>query len=79
LPGGASALLWGAAEIGLGSTFDVNITATNPFDDPKEFNIFIYRTGTVELPPAHIGGIIQKIKQLADIDGIIIAEIKTGK
>jgi hypothetical protein len=55
---------------------DVNITAINPFDDPKEFGVFIYQTGLDAVSPAQLDALMNDLKGISEIPGVTIVTIK---
>ena len=56
---------------------DINIKAINPFDDAREFSIFLYPNGDEILPPAHIDAVIAGLTAvIAEIAGAEIGNIK---
>jgi hypothetical protein len=56
---------------------DINISATNPFDDPTDFSLSVYKTGTHEISTTQIDALIEDLKGAIDkLDGVNIDAVK---
>jgi hypothetical protein len=56
---------------------DINMSAFNPFDDPRQFSLAVYQTGVVQIPATQIDALIEDLKGLVGkLDGVTIDAIK---
>jgi hypothetical protein len=56
---------------------DVNISAINPFDDPKQFSLAVYQTGVENVSPAQIDTLIKDIEgAISKVNGVTVVAIK---
>jgi hypothetical protein len=56
---------------------DVNIVAVNPFNDPREFRIGVYQTGTRPVPTAVVDAVLRDLKDaISDISRIDFVDKK---
>jgi hypothetical protein len=56
---------------------DMNMSATNPFDDPTDFSLAVYQTGATEISPTQIDALIEDLRgAIGKLDGVTIDNIK---
>jgi|ERR1043166_1049900 len=56
---------------------DINMSAFNPFDDPREFSLAVYQTGIEKIPDLQIDFLIDDLKaSIGKVDGVTIDTIR---